>query len=126
MKQIISVIIITIIFIALSIYSNKYLKDSAENMTSHIDKVEAYAKVQDWSNVKRELSSIEDIWSKLQNQWAMLIEHEEIDKLEMSLSKVSKYAEAKSFSDCLAENANLKLLIKHIPEIHVLNLKNVF
>lgn len=125
MKQMITIAIITFIFILLSVYSSYYLDTSANSLITHIDKIESYTKIQDWNKVNSELSNIEHIWSGLQDKWAILIEHEEIDKIEMSLSKITKYSETKTVSDCLAESSNLKLLLKHIPEMHTLNLKNV-
>lgn len=125
MKQIIIIGVTTILFIIFALYINLYLEKTSGEITKHIANIESYSKTGNWPSVKNELLLSDAYWSKTQDKWAMLIEHEEIDKIDSSFSKISKYIEEKNTNDLLAENSNLKLLIEHIPEMYKLNIKNV-
>ncbi len=125
MKQMIIIISITTIFILLAIWANVYLTNSSLKVTSHLENIDTYVKNQSWSDAEKELKTAEYIWEGLSDKWATIIEHEEIDKIEMSLTKISKYVENKDPTEAIAENSNLKLLIKHIPELYTLDIKNI-
>lgn len=125
MKQILAILAIIIVFIGLSLMTNIYLNNSSKSISSHLDNIDTYVKTQDWNRVHNEITDVKTIWSSLKNTWATIIEHNEIDKIEMSLAKVSEYAESNDSSEITAENSNLKLLIKHIPELYSLNIKNI-
>lgn len=125
MKQLIIIAISLLIFIVIGISSNNYLLSSAKEISSDIDNMEVYSKQNDWYNTTNELVSLKDIWNKNKKIWAILIDHFEIDDIDSSIAKTSKYIETKNISDTLGESSNLKLLIEHIPETHLLNLKNI-
>lgn len=126
MKQIIAIFIIILLFIGLSMYTNFYLETSSQNIVSHIDNIETFCRHQDWNSINKELQLVNDKWENTKTIWSMLIEHDEVDKIESSLSKVSKYIESKNTSEILAENSNLKVMVKHIPQTYFLNLENIF
>ena len=126
MKQIIIVIIGIIAIIAVSLYANIYLKTSAQNIAPHINNIGIYSQRQDWNSASKEMKLLESKWSSVKSVWSMLIEHQEIDNVEVSMDRVSKYVESKNSSDALAESASLGLFIEHIPETYELNLGNIF
>lgn len=126
MKQIITIFIIIFLFIGISMYTNFYLETSSQNIVSHIDSIETHCRHQDWNSINKELQLVNDKWENTKTIWSMLIEHDEVDKIESSLSKVSKYIESKNTSEILAENSNLKVMVKHIPQTYYLNLENIF
>jgi hypothetical protein len=55
----------------------------------------------------------------------MLIDHFEIDNIDNSMVRMSKYVEEKSSDDALAELAALRKFIQHIPVKNALSIKNV-
>lgn len=126
MKQILIVsgIIIVIIFIA--VFTNFYLESSANTIVSNLDNIEKFSKANDWNNALKELSLLDKDWDKTQSIWAILIEHQEIDNIDISLKKVEKYVETKNLSNVLAEIAATRLLINHIPQTFSPNIVNIF
>lgn len=125
MKQLIIIIIAVILFIITSVYANYYLVSSAQDISNHINNIESYSKRQDWISISNELKASQEKWNKTKGIWSILIEHEEIDKIEMSIARLDKYIETRDTRELLAESSNLRLLIQHIPETYFLNYKNV-
>lgn len=125
MKQIIAIVVLTLIFIGLAFYANYYLESTAGEITKHIKNVEIYAKNNDWKNANKELTVSKEKWDNVKDSWAMLIDHFEIDNIESSLSKVSGFVATQSLNDVLAESSNLKLMVDHIPEKDLPSIKNI-
>lgn len=125
MKQIIAIIVLTVIFIGLAIYANYYLKSSANEISGHIKNVELYAKKNDWTGAAKELELSKEKWDNVKDKWAMLIDHFEIDNIDSSLSRVSGFVATKNLSDVLAESSNLSLMVDHIPEKDMASIKNI-
>ncbi|MGE5458328.1 MAG: DUF4363 family protein, partial [Methanococcaceae archaeon] len=64
-------------------------------------------------------------WNHMKDKWALLLDHQEIDNINISLSKMKEYIKGKNKNDSLAEVSTLKLLFIHIPEKEAISLKNI-
>jgi predicted PurR-regulated permease PerM len=125
MKRITAVAIVTLAFIGAAIFSNFFLKSSADNISEHIKGVETYAKSNDWPRAANELYLAKENWNEVKNKWAMLIDHNEIDNIGSSLSRTTGFVSTKNLNDVLAETSVLKLMIEHIPEKDLPSIKNI-
>jgi hypothetical protein len=56
----------------------------------------------------------------------MLVDHYEIDNIELLLSQLASFVKNKNKNDALSCVSSLKTLIKHIPDKESLSLKNIF
>lgn len=119
------VILCTVIFGAAT-FTARVLSNDAERLESYINKVEQSAKNGDWAAAENSLSSIEEEWPKVEKTWTVLLDHIEIDNIDTSLLRMSKYVETRNVSMALAEITALRQYIKHIPEKETLTLKNIF
>jgi hypothetical protein len=78
-----------------------------------------------WSNASKNMESIKDSWDKTEKLWGILVDHYEIDNIEMSMTESRKYIETKDTSMSLAELDNLSLMIEHIYNKERINIKNI-
>jgi len=62
----------------------------------------------------------------MEKAWTVFLDHEEIDNIDTSLVRISKYIETKNTSMAMSEIAVLRQFVKHIPENESLSLKNIF
>ena len=125
-KILLSIAAIIALIFGAAFYTNGILLKDAHSLEEKIVNVEADMKKEDWVMAQSGLASILNEWPAVENKWALLIDHAEIDNIEDALTKVAEYIKVKDASLALAELATLKNYITHIPEKESLNLKNVF
>lgn len=125
MRTLAVVLITSFILIGFAMASNKFIQDSSRAMVSEMEKVESSLKNADWNKAYQELGTTTVKWEKTKYWWSILLHHQEIDNIDLSLERLSKYVETKGTSLSLAELAALKKLFDHIADTEALTLRNV-
>lgn len=120
------VIVLTSVIISTSIYTYTLLLKSSDRLSGYIVNIENNSNNGNWANAKKNLNSLQEDWHKTHKTWTLLLDHLEIDNIDTSISRMSKYVETENISLTLSEAAALKQYINHIPEKEVLALKNIF
>jgi len=65
-------------------------------------------------------------WNEYKKSWAMLIEHQEIDKIDEELTKIKEYLLEQDRILLLSEISLLKFYIRHVREMILLKIENIF
>ncbi|AFK85054.1 MULTISPECIES: DUF4363 family protein [Thermoanaerobacterium] len=126
MKYVIPLITtITVLIILVDIASYNYLYSSSNNMEKKLETIEQNIKSEKWMNAKANADDLEKTWGKISSKWAILIEHREIDDIDMSLSKLKSFIDTKDKDLSLSELKTLKELYGHIPSNEKLTLENI-
>lgn len=126
MKYVIPLITtITVLIILVDIASYNYLYSSSNNMEKKLETIEQNIKSEKWMNAKANADDLEKTWGKISSKWAILIEHREIDDIDMSLSKLKSFIDTKDKDLSLSELKTLKELYSHIPSNEKLTLENI-
>lgn len=125
-KVITSIIVLLAVIIGASIFSSRILASSSEKLQQQISEIERNTSEGNWEKAEESITSVEKDWEKLEKTWAKLIDHMEIDQIDNTLSRLTKYIETQDKPLALAEAAALKKYIEHIPEKESLQLKNLF
>jgi hypothetical protein len=115
-----------VLVIALGIAEQRYLETSGDRLLSRLDKVEAAAEEGRWPAAARYLKAFEGEWNGTKNKWVLFLHHREIDGIETSIARTDGFVKTKTKPHAIAEIANLKLLVDHIPAIERLSLRTVF
>ncbi|MCX7746947.1 MAG: DUF4363 family protein [Clostridia bacterium] len=123
---IITVLVLTLILIGASILTNRALYSSAQKLDGYITNLEKHTVSGDWTKAKEQLNVFEENWNRTEKIWSMLLDHIEIDNIDMALSRMSKFVETQNTPLALGEAAVLKHFIKHIPEKESFKLANLF
>lgn len=126
MKHVIPLIAaITVLIILVDIASYNYLYTSSNSMEKKLEVIEQNIKSEKWMIAKTNADDLEKTWGKVSNKWAILVEHREIDDIDMSLSKLKSFIETKDKDLSLSELKTLKELYSHIPSNEKLTLENI-
>lgn len=123
---ILSIVLILSIILGFSAYAGGLINTSSKSLESHVSAIEKNVNESNWDNASKEYDLLTSEWENTGKTWSMLLDHFEIDNIETTMSRVSKYIEVKDLSMSLAETALLQQYIKHIPEKEKFNFKNVF
>jgi len=125
MKMLLSMLLILVILIGFSLWTESYLDKTAGKMLFSLKNVEANIIKNDWNTATKNIKLLKNTWATNKHKWEILLDHQEIDMIDMSLSKVVKLVELKETLQVLPELSELRLLIAHIPDKESLRLSNV-
>lgn len=126
MKIIISIAILLAVLIFSGVFTVNMLYKDAGIIESQINDIEELVKNEDWPRVKELLNQMEEKWSGTEKSWTMLVDHMEIDYIDISLTRLKSYIEAEDKTLALGEVGVLRQYVRHIPEKESFKLKNVF
>lgn len=121
-----SITILTVLIISLSVFALSILKKDSYRLERSISQIVNSAEEENWDKAKNELKQINLAWNEVKGTWAALIDHQEIDNIDVTLSRLQMLIESKDASASLSEAAALKKFINHIPDKERLSIANVF
>lgn len=78
-----------------------------------------------WDLARNHLMTAQHNWEKSSHWWSILIDHQAIDAIDLSINRLEKFIETKNFSLSVVEASALKLRFKYIYESEKLSLKNI-
>ncbi len=125
-KVILSIVILAALILGISAVSQRILTVTASDLEKELSRVEDSTVSNDWAAAENSLKDVNEKWSGIKNTWAVLIDHMEIDNIDITLTRVEKYILCKDTSSALAEASALMKYIKHIPLKESLNIENIF
>ncbi|WP_082789106.1 DUF4363 family protein [Desulfolucanica intricata] len=105
---------------------NTALTNNAEILTADFGYIEEAIKKDNWPAALDKITQVEESWSKNKNWWAIVIDHQEIDNIEFTFSRIKNYIKAKNTGLSLGELAVLRKTIELIPEKEAVNIRNIF
>jgi hypothetical protein len=109
-----------------SYWHGNYINQSANSLVEKLDRVEELIQIGQWDEAQREMARMENEWKGTKKTWSILIHHQEIDNIEISLKRVEKYVVAKNSLLGLGELSALRLLVDHISDTETLSIQNIF
>lgn len=122
---VITVVLLAFIFV-LDLGSYYYLKDTAMSISQSIEALPEKIENEKWDTATDDLNKASNRWSSVKGIWAVLINHDEIDKIDMSLVRLRSFVQYNDTEEAMAEYNTLKMLVKHIPENQRFSLVNIF
>ena len=130
MKELSIIIIVIIIVCIASFFMQKYLVQTSDEILSNLERLkEQIREAQESGNNESAKSLSEDVmnkWEEIHKQWSMVVLHEDLDIIELSLIEVNACVEIGSFEDGLQEIDRSIFLVGHIKEKEAFKLKNIF
>ncbi|KHO60997.1 protein of unknown function (DUF4363) [Thermoanaerobacter sp. YS13] len=126
MRYVVPLMISIVIFVLfLDIISFKYLDKTSENLNKMLTAVQQNIEKEHWEEAKKNIEKAEKEWKKIDKKWAILIEHREIDEIEINMEKLKSYVETKNKDLSMAQLKAIKMLIRHIPQNEKPILENI-
>jgi hypothetical protein len=120
-----TVFVILIILLLGSFMSYNYIQGSTHNFGSQITSIEQSISNQKWDAAQQKLDETQLQWEKSKNWWTVLLDHNEIDTIDISFKRLDKYIVTQDLPLSLGELSTLELLFDHISDSEKLNLENI-
>lgn len=125
MRTLITIVIIVVLLLGGSLTSYQYIQTSTQALEIPLETVERSISTQKWEVAQKELNTAQLRWDKIKTLWTVILDHQEIDTIDISIKRLEKYIEAQDVSLSLGEVSALKLLVDHISDTSKFNLRNI-
>jgi len=120
------IVLILIFILGFSALSQSLLEKDSRKLEITIDKVIKSTENEDWESAQTEIEKLKEEWRSVMKLWSPLVDHHEIDNIDITLLKLKPLIDTKDKSTALSEATALKEYITHIPEKEKLNISNLF
>ncbi|ADG81304.1 hypothetical protein Tfer_2819 [Thermincola ferriacetica] len=125
MKTFVATLVVFAILVGFSTFTYNYINNTTDDLMAHIQVMEKHLRARNWQQAEQGFSKLKSSWDRTSSNWAVFIDHQELDSINMSMARLKNYMDTREKPELLAELGELKLLLKHIPEKEALNLKNI-
>lgn len=108
----------------------KFLNRTSEEIIFKLEELEKEILIAKESNNRDRANDIAveiyEKWEEMDKTWSVLVLHDELDTIEISITKMKAQIKGGELEESLEELETTKFLINHIMEKEKLNLKNIF
>lgn len=125
MRTFIAAIVILAVLVGFGTYAYKYIEKTANSLVTKTELVQKNAINRNWKQTEKSFNALRSSWDNSSKKWTMLIDHQELDNINISLSRARQYLDTRYEPGLLAELAELKLLLQHIPQKEAINIDNM-
>ncbi|WP_432666827.1 DUF4363 family protein [Wukongibacter baidiensis] len=126
MKSLFISTFVVILLITTWMFLYNFISQSTDEFNSLLNDMDKTIYSDNWASTQSIYTIINDKWINKQKVLLISVNHEEIEKVNLSLEKLKKYIYIKDKALTLGETAALKFLLNHIKEKESLSLKNIF
>ncbi len=126
MKPILTVLILLTVIIAGGLMTHNLLQAESRLLSEKLDMLCVSVDNEDWDKADELYKGILEAWKKSNKKYSMLIDHFEIDNININFAELKAFISVKDKSPAKAKILSLKVLILHMAEKEAINLKNIF
>ncbi|SHJ78827.1 DUF4363 family protein [Tepidibacter formicigenes] len=126
MKTIIPVVILVILIIGAWFFTYKHIEDYSSDFIYSLDKISKNIKNSNWEDSYDEFLRMKKKWKRIKNTWDLLIDHQEVESINLIIEKINTYMELKNLDLTLNEITILKEVFRIIIEKESFKLTNIF
>lgn len=126
MRGLFTIILITFMILGSWFLVNNSLAKNTEYMKVILKDLDKDIQNDNWSNASANFIKFKEKWIDLRSLWTIILDHHEIDNIDLSVAKADKYIQTKSKPLSLAEVEVLQSLIEIVRESESLSLSNIF
>lgn len=121
------IVIIVVVLIGFGgYYVQWYLDSTAAELVVQLEGVMESVKQEDWEGSKTAFAGFEKNWDSQRKNWALVIDHLEIDNIEDRLARGQFFVEAEDAVNAGVEFGAAIMFLEHMPERERLTLYNIF
>jgi len=125
MKNVVISLIIFIIMITNIAFSINYLNKVTDDLGKLNDEIEQYITDNNWDKAYKSSIEYTEKWQDYSEKIKIFVDHQEMDKIDMELWKLTQYIKEKTKGEALASIHVLKFLVEHISELEKVNIQNI-
>ncbi len=125
MRAITTVAILFVVLTGLAFASYSYINASAHHLAGGLDQVEAAVSQGRWDVAQDQLGATQTEWERTRHWWTVLLNHREIDNIDLGFNRLEQYVASKGSVLSLGELAALRQMVTHIADTESPTLENI-
>lgn len=125
MKRIWVAIVAFIIIISLCIAESFLINNTVSNLKDEIITMQSFIKEEDSENAQISTENIQKIWMEKNKGIAMLISHDKLEDLEISISTLSASLESGEYNDCFTETYRIITQLENLKKNEIPSINNI-
>lgn len=125
MKPLIIIFLLTAVIITAGCLTLNALAEESAKLDNSLSELEKDIENMNWEAAAKGLKEFHNNWDRISKLWTMLIDHYEIDNIELAIAELDSYIKTQNKSQALAQLSSVKALIKHIPQKEALSFRNL-
>lgn len=130
MKEILIIVFVVGIVVATSYITQNHLIKTSDELLNELEnlkpKIEQAMETNETEEIKQISENITSMWEEINNTWALIVTHDELDLIELSLIGIEAAISVDELEDSIQELEKASFLVGHIKEKEALRLKNIF
>lgn len=129
MREIAIIIICVIIVIVGANISLGYLSGTGNDLINDLNELKieiGRAKNFEENRAEELADNIYNKWQNIEENWSIIITHNELDLIQLSLIAMKSYISENKYSESLDELEKSSFLLEHVQDKEKLDLKNIF
>jgi len=126
LKSVLTIVITLCIILGAGYYTITEVTKTADTLISKSGVIKTDIENENWDRALSGLMEFKSFWNDVKSVWTILINHTEIDSIDMALARIEQYILTREKGLALGEMSLLELMVKHIPQKEKLTLENVF
>ncbi|MEA4891269.1 MAG: DUF4363 family protein [Peptococcaceae bacterium] len=120
------ILLLTVFLIGFCIYTHLALTKAADSILADVEEIGGYLDEGRWTEGLTLCTALDQRWQKEQRIWAMLVDHQELDKVSESILTLRNRILSQDIAEASIELDAIRHHIGHIPEKEKLTLANLF
>lgn len=125
MKSFIISVIIGIFVVLGSMYYTYSIEKVSKELIEDNKKLVLLLKEEDFKGASKLAGDMADYLDKEKIKLAIIMDHSELDKIEMGIAELEGYIEGEIKTDALAKCSMIDVMVRHMPKNYKVKLENV-
>lgn len=125
MRAVAVLTVLVALFIWGGVHVQRYLADTGRQLEEAVQDVLTAAEADEWVTAAQRSRQLQALWRQIKDWWGLLTEHDEIDDINATLSRLQGAVAEQDAATLQAEGAAALQLFRHIPEKESFNLVNI-
>ena len=125
-KEIIIIIFVIALVISIDVISNNYTKDAIYEISSQLNILKEEILKENKENSLKQMEKVKNIWSEKYKILAYYIEHDELEKVETELVRLSADIDMEEYKHCINELNTAIFILEHIEQKEKFDIISIF
>lgn len=125
-KEFIIIFLVIALIVTLDVITNNYTKASVNVLTEELSSLEQILQEEQSEEITSKVSNINNEWKKRYGKLAYYIEHDELEKVETEITKISAYINVQEYDEAQNEIDTAIFILQHIEDKEKISVRSIF
>ena len=125
-KEVIIIFVVVALVIGLDIISNNYLNEAVEELSKGLNELRVPILEEKQKEALKQMQAVKQKWSERYKVLAYYIEHDELEKVETELVRLSADIDMEEYKHCINDLDTAKFILEHIQQKEKFDIMSIF